>query len=226
MERIGLKHVVLLALTACAVVAAALLAMSHRGTWVARFSYFVAPGNGQIPFLNGNRELAERFCSDDFSQDVVAQCRARAVVKADEITLASVVTSATIRVSREGNGVLCDFSLSADSRRLVEEVSKCYLAAMYKTIDWENRKIVEKATSEMSVSLAKHEELAKKAKSNYDDARDAGNELLEKHKNDMEKLRAECEALRRKISEIRLAASKGTNSLVIVQPLSVERAIK
>jgi septal ring factor EnvC (AmiA/AmiB activator) len=97
---------------------------------------------------------------------------------------------------------------------------------MYKTIDWENRKIVEKATSEMSASLAKHEELAKKAKSNYDDARDAGNELLEKHKNDMEKLRAECEALRRKISEIRLAASKGTNSLVIVQPLSVERAIK
>ena len=149
-----------------------------------------------------------------------------AVVKADDIILASVVTSATIRVSREGNGVLCDFSLSADSRRLVEEVSKCYLAAMYKTIDWENRKIVEKATSEMSASLAKHEELAKKAKSNYDDARDAGNELLEKHKNDMEKLRAECEALRRKISEIRLAASKGTNSLVIVQPLSVERAIK
>jgi len=140
--------------------------------------------------------------------------------------VAVVVTSATIRVSREGNGVLCDFSLSADSRRLVEEVSKCYLAAMYKTIDWENRKIVEKATSEMSASLAKHEELAKMAKSNYDDARDVGNELLEKHKNDMEKLRAECEALRRKISEIRLAASKGTNSLVIVQPLSVERAIK
>lgn len=226
MKRIGLKHVALLALTACVVVAAALLTVSNRGTWIARFSYFVAPSNGQIPFLNGNRELAERFCSADFSQDVVAQCRARAVAKADEIILAGIVTSAIIRVSREGDGVLCDFSLSADSRRLAEEVSKCYLAAMCKAIEEDNCKIVEKATSEMSASLAKHEELAKKAKSDYDDARDAGEELLEGYKNAMEKLSAECEALRREMSEIKLAASKGTNSLVIVRPLSVERSME
>lgn len=227
MKRIDLKHVVLFALTACAVVAAALLTTANRGTWIARFSYFVAPGDGQIPFLNGNRSLAERFCSVDFSQDVVALCRARAVVKADEITLAGIVTSATIRVSREGDGVLCDFSLSADSRRLAEEVSKCYLAAMHKTIDMENRKLVEKATSEVSASLSRHEELAKMAKSKYyDDATSAGDETLEGRKNAMEKLMAECEALRRELSEIRLAASRCTNSLVIVRPLSVERAME
>ena len=228
MNRIGLKQVALLAMLSCVMAVAFLLSTLNRGTslnrgtWIARFSYFVAPGEGRTPFLNGNRELADRFCSADVWHGVVAQCLERYASDMDEAGLMGVVTGATIRVSREKGGVVCDFALTADSRHLAENVAKCYLAEMHKVIDIDNRKLAKKVTLEMSASLRTHEKLKREALEKYEDVKRTGIGDVAECKIVAERVTRECAALHRELSEAELAASKRGQCIVLVRPLSAE----
>lgn len=219
---VNVKLIVLLVLAAIAVTVALLHILPDRRVWVARFSYCIAPENGGVPFLAGNRVWAEKFCAPPFSRDVVAQCLARAVVKVDECALIGVVTGATIQVSRDKDGVVCVFSVVADSSRIAEEVAKCYLTKMNMAIDEDNRLLVKKATSEIVAQLKRHEALAKVAQEKYDEAKNAGTKSAEELRVAAEKLASRCAALRQEISEAELAASRRNDCLKLIRPLSVE----
>lgn len=219
---VNVKLIVLFVLAAIAVTVALLHILPDRRIWVARFSYCIAPENGGVPFLVGNREWAERFCAPSFSRDVVAQCLSRAVVKVDEDALMGVVTGATIQVSREKDGVVCVFSAAADSRRIAEEVARCYLIEMNRAIDEGNRLLVKKATSEIVAQLKRHEALAKVEQEKYDEAQNAGAKSAEELRVAAEKLASRCAALRQEISEAELAASRRNDCLKLIRPLSVE----
>ena len=222
MKRISIKHIVLLVIAAIAVTVALLRMLPDRRVWVARFSYCIAPKNDGLPFLGGNREWAERFCAPSFARNVAAQCLDRAVVKVDEDKLIGVVTGATIQVLRERDGVVCAFSVAADSRRIAEEVANCYLTKMKMTIDEDNRLFVKKATSEIAAQLARHEALAKAAQEKYDEAKIAGAKSAEELMGAAEKLASRCAALRQELSKAEDAASRRNECLKLIRPLSVE----
>ena len=221
MNRTVVKHIVLLVLGACAFAAALLLVPRDREVWEARFSYYIAPGNDGVTFLGGNKEWAERFRAPSFAHDVVAQCRARAVVEINESAVAGFVTGATIRVSREGDCVVCDFSSRADSRRSAEELAQCYLAAMSLAVDESNRECARKATAEISAALSEFEALARTARENYAEAQRAGSAAADDFRADAEKLTSKCDVLRRELSEAEREASKQYECLVVVRPLAV-----
>lgn len=222
MNRVVLKHVVIFALVACAAATVLLLMPSGRNVWVARFSYYISPGEGGIPFLRGNREWAERFGSVAFSRNVVAQCRANAACNLNEVILTGIVTGATIRVSRERDAVDCEFSVTADSRHVAEDVARAYLAAMRMAVDEGNRKLVKKATSEISAALSKHEALARAAHEKYLEAQRAGNSSLEEFRVAAEELAFTCSRLRSELAECERAVSMRNDCLVVVKQLSVD----
>lgn len=222
MYRIGIKHVTVCVLLACAAVSTMFLVPLDRGTYTAMFSYRIVSGGDKIPFLHGNKVLAERFCSRAFVPNVLEQCRAHADIREDENALVEIITNATISVLRGEDGVRCDFSLHANSRRTAEEVAKCYLAAMKKELDDNNHALVKKATSEISASLSMHEQLARTAQKKYDEAKIAGVDIEECRRN-LEKLASECDLLRRQETEIEEQTFNRSDRLVIVRQLAVER---
>ena len=221
MNRAVLKYVAIFALAACAVTSALHFVPSERRVWIARFSYYIAPGEGGIPFLGRNKEWAEKFCSVAFSSNVVSQCRERAACNAEDIALFETVTGAVIRVSRERDAVLCDFSTAANSSRLAAEVARAYLEEMHMAVEEENRKIAKKAISEISASLSKHEALARAAREKCHEAQIAGKASLGGLRVAAEELSSKCDRLRRELAEIEQAVAMQNDCIVVVRPLSV-----
>lgn len=226
MNRTCMRHIALLSVLACAVVATVFFAMLRQEVWIARFSYRIMTGADETPFFYGNKELSTTFASPSFMEKVIAQCRACKGDLGDETMLAETITNVSIRVEAKKNDVLCCFELVADSCQIAKDVAMAYLDAMRQRIDDDNRARIKKTTSEVSALLSRDEKMLQKAHEAYEEARKRGGGDLAERRREEERLTSECAALRRKMVEIESAAAKRSDRLEIVCPLSVERKFK